>query len=132
MRKKIILGAMFSFIVISCDRPQPEPKVDAQKEDEVSYASDLPKDAFKIDLNMSPSEDDLALVQKIRQALTSDNTLSYGAKNISIHSRNGIVFIEGHVKTEREKALVAGKIRQMYEVNGMENHLEVLHKQRNL
>ena len=130
-KRWMLIAPMLSLMVIACDRPQPVPRDDIPKEEEeLSYVdgSDLPLDAFDGNVNTIQTEQDIALIQRIRQALVSDNSLSYGAKNISIRTRNGIVTLEGTVKSEREKYLIAGKIRQMYEVNAIENHLGVKNK----
>jgi len=51
----------------------------------------------------SNSKDDLALTQKIRQAVVKDGSLSMNAKNVKIIARDGKITLQGPVDSQQEK-----------------------------
>ncbi len=63
--------------------------------------------------NQKENEADLAITQNIRQALTSDDSLSVNAKNIKIVTSEGAVTLRGPVKDVTEKDRVTTKARQV-------------------
>ena len=61
----------------------------------------------------SNSKDDLALTQKIRQAVMKDGSLSMNAKNVKIIAQDGEITLKGPVDSQQEKDTIgtkAGKI----------------------
>jgi len=54
----------------------------------------------------SQSKADLALAQKIRQAIVKDKTLSTNAHNCKVVTRDGSVTLRGPVNSDKEKATV--------------------------
>jgi osmotically-inducible protein OsmY len=54
----------------------------------------------------SQSKPDLALAQKIRQAIVKDKTLSTDAHNCKVVTRDGAVTLRGPVKSEEEKSAI--------------------------
>lgn len=54
----------------------------------------------------SQTKEDLALVQKIRQAIMGDKTLSTSAHNCKVITRDGTVTLRGPVKSAREKSTI--------------------------
>ena len=54
-------------------------------------------------LDQSSSPADLVMVQEIRRAVVSDDTLSVTAKNAQIVTSSGIVVLRGSVQTARER-----------------------------
>jgi osmotically-inducible protein OsmY len=54
--------------------------------------------------DQSQSKPDLALAQKIRQAITKDKTLSTNAHNCKVVTRDGSVTLRGPVDSAKEKA----------------------------
>lgn len=54
----------------------------------------------------SQNKADLALAQKIRQAIVKDKTLSTNAHNCKVVTRDGAVTLRGPVNSEKEKAAV--------------------------
>ena len=73
----------------------------------------------------SNSKEDLALVQRIRQAVVKDDSLSMNAKNVKIIVRQGKVLLRGPVETPQEKANLAAKARQIAGPGNVEDQLEV-------
>jgi osmotically-inducible protein OsmY len=73
----------------------------------------------------SNQKDDLALTQRIRQAVVKDRALSMNAKNVKIITRQGKVLLRGPVETPQEKAALAAKARQIAGPGNVEDQLEV-------
>ena len=73
----------------------------------------------------SSAKDDLALTQRIRQAVVKDHSLSMDAKNIKIITRNGKVMLRGPVKTQQEKDAIAAKASEIAGKGNVEDQLEV-------
>src|SRR6267154_4426292 len=51
----------------------------------------------------SNSKDDLAMTQKIRQAVMKDGSLSMNAKNVKIIAQDGKITLKGPVDSQQEK-----------------------------
>ncbi len=111
-----------SLVLLACDQPKPEPK-----QDRVSMEDSTPSRNTNYQANQ---DSDRLLVQRIRQTLSNDYTLSSNAKNIQVTAVNGTVTMEGSVNSQREKAMIANKIRQMNGVNDIQNRLEVTNQAR--
>ena len=73
----------------------------------------------------SNAKDDLALTQRIRQAVVKDHSLSMDAKNVKIITRNGKVMLRGPVKTQQEKDAIAAKASEIAGKGNVEDQLEV-------
>jgi hyperosmotically inducible periplasmic protein len=73
----------------------------------------------------SNQKDDLALTQRIRQAVVKDRALSMNAKNVKIITRQGKVLLRGPVETPQEKASIAAKAGQIAGPGNVEDQLEV-------
>ena len=73
----------------------------------------------------SNSKEDLALVQRIRQAVVKDDSLSMNAKNVKIIVRQGKVQLRGPVETPQEKDAIAAKAGEIAGKNNVDNQLEV-------
>jgi hyperosmotically inducible periplasmic protein len=73
----------------------------------------------------SNSKDDLALTQKIRQAVVKDSSLSMNAKNVKIIARDGVITLQGPVDSQQEKDAIATKAREIAGKDKVEDQLEV-------
>jgi hyperosmotically inducible periplasmic protein len=73
----------------------------------------------------SNSKDDLALTQKIRQAVVKDGSLSMNAKNVKIIARDGKITLQGPVDSQQEKDAIATKAREIAGKDKVEDQLEV-------
>jgi hyperosmotically inducible periplasmic protein len=73
----------------------------------------------------SNSKDDLALTQKIRQAVIKDRSLSMNAKNVKIIARDGIITLQGPVDSQQEKDTIATEAREIAGKDKVEDQLEV-------
>jgi osmotically-inducible protein OsmY len=75
--------------------------------------------------DQSENPADLALTQKIRQALMQDDSLSMTAKNVKIMSTGGSVTLRGPVANEKEKTAIAAKAQQIAGNTKVDNQLEI-------
>ena len=73
----------------------------------------------------SNSKDDLALTQKIRQAVIKDGSLSMNAKNVKIIAQDGKITLKGPVDSQLEKNTIAAKAGEIAGKDKVENQLEV-------
>ena len=73
----------------------------------------------------SNSKDDLALTQKIRQAVVKDSSLSMNAKNVKIIARDGTITLQGPVDSQQEKDAIATKAREIAGKDKVKDQLEV-------
>jgi hyperosmotically inducible protein len=71
------------------------------------------------------NEADRTITQNIRQAVTADDSLSTNAKNVKIITNDGTVTLRGPVKSEKEKAEIEAKAKQVAGVKRVDNQLEV-------
>src|SRR5580692_460254 len=73
----------------------------------------------------SNSKDDLALTQKIRQAVMKDGSLSMNAKNVKIIARDGAITLKGPVDSQQEKDTIATAAGAIAGKDKVDNQLEV-------
>ena len=71
------------------------------------------------------NETDRKIIQDVRKALTSDDSLSTSAQNVTVVSTNGTVTLRGNVKDSSEKQKVADKAMQVAGVSNVDNQLTV-------
>lgn len=64
-------------------------------------------------LDQSNDPEDLAVTQRIRQALIAQETLSIDAKNLKVITINGQVTLRGQVESAEEKSRVEDMVRTM-------------------
>jgi hyperosmotically inducible periplasmic protein len=75
----------------------------------------------------APSETatDRALTREIRQAITTDDSLSTSARNVTVITSGGVVTLRGPVANEQERNAVAAKAEGTTGVKRLDNQLEV-------
>ena len=73
----------------------------------------------------SNSNDDLALTQKIRQAVMKDGSLSMNAKNVKIIAQDGKITLKGPVDSQQEKDTIAREAGEIAGKDKVDNQLEV-------
>ena len=73
----------------------------------------------------SNSKDDLALTQKIRQAVMKDGSLSMNAKNVKIIAQDGKITLKGPVDSQQEKDSIGTKAGEIAGKDKVDNQLEV-------
>jgi len=69
------------------------------------------------------NETDRKIIQGVRQALTSDSSLSTAAQNVTVVSSNGNVTLRGSVKDDSEKQKIQEKAMQVAGVTNVDNQL---------
>lgn len=75
--------------------------------------------------DQAENEADRTITQNVRQAITSDDSLSTSAQNVKIISNDGNVTLRGPVKSEQEKKEIEAKAKQVAGVKRVDNQLEV-------
>jgi hyperosmotically inducible periplasmic protein len=73
----------------------------------------------------SNSKDDLALTQKIRQAVMKDRSLSMNAKNAKIIVQDGKITLKGPVDSQQEKETIGAEAGEIAGKDKVDNQLEV-------
>ena len=73
----------------------------------------------------SNSKDDLALTQKVRQAVMKDGSLSMNAKNVKIIAQDGKITLKGPVDSQQEKDTIATQAGDIAGKDKVDNQLEV-------
>jgi hyperosmotically inducible protein len=73
----------------------------------------------------SNSKDDLALTQKIRQAVMKDGSLSMNAKNVKIIAQDGKITLKGPVDSQQEKDTIATEAAEIAGKDKVDDQLEV-------
>ena len=73
----------------------------------------------------SNSKDDLALTQKIRQAVMKDGSLSMNAKNAKIIAQDGKITLKGPVDSQQEKDTIGAEAGEIAGKDKVNNQLEV-------
>jgi osmotically-inducible protein OsmY len=71
------------------------------------------------------NEADITISAAIRKAVVDDNALSLNAHNVKITTANGVVTLQGPVKSDREKQSIESKAKQVAGVKSVNNLLEV-------
>jgi osmotically-inducible protein OsmY len=75
--------------------------------------------------DQSESEADRTISQNIRDAITSDDSLSTNGKNVKIITNDGTVTLRGPVKSDKEKTDIEAKAKQVAGVKKVDNQLEI-------
>ena len=73
----------------------------------------------------SNSKDDLALTQKVRQAVMKDGSLSMNAKNVKIIAQDGKITLKGPVDSQQEKEKIGTEAGEIAGKDKVDNQLEV-------
>lgn len=79
-------------------------------------------------MDQGTSEADQNLTRKIRRDLMSDDSLSVYAQNVTIVTRDGVVTLQGQVRSEREKSVIQEKARKTAGVSKVVARLDVMAK----
>jgi osmotically-inducible protein OsmY len=74
--------------------------------------------------DQSSAEADVALTRRIRQAITSDESMSLLARNVKIITRAGVVTLRGPVETAQERTTIATLAKDAGAVR-VDNQLEI-------
>ena len=130
---KKILIPLFTSILLVCSSPGQQATAtpsdsaasDSTKADNTQRNSSEQNKNTDTAEKQSNSKDDLALTQKIRQAVVKDGSLSMNAKNVKIIAQDGKITLKGPVDSQQEKDTIAAKAGEIAGKDKVENQLEV-------
>jgi hyperosmotically inducible protein len=131
--KKFLLPLYASFLMVYSSQTQqatPTPRDPAAASDATEAdntkrnASEQNKDTDTAE-KQSNSKDDLALTQKIRQAVMKDGSLSMNAKNVKIIAQDGKITLKGPVDSQKEKDTIGTEAGEIAGKDKVDNQLEV-------
>jgi hyperosmotically inducible protein len=131
--KKFLLPLYASFLMVYSSQAQqatPTPRDPAAASDATEAdntkrnASEQNKDTDTAE-KQSNSKDDLALTQKIRQAVMKDGSLSMNAKNVKIIAQDGKITLKGPVDSQKEKDTIGTEAGEIAGKDKVDNQLEV-------
>lgn len=126
---KIITVLFLATVLISgCSKDRSEDKQVSQTAVEPDNSGRNVRDRDdrnKTSGDQSESEADRTISQNIRAAITSDDSLSTNAKNVKIITSDGTVTLRGPVKSDKEKAEIEAKAKQIVGVKKVDNQLEI-------
>ena len=119
--KKLLLPLYASLLIVYSSQGQqatPTPRdpataLDATEADNTKRNSSEQNKNTDTAEKQSNNKDDLALTQKIRQAVVKDGSLSMNAKNVKIIARDGTITLQGPVDSRQEKDTIATKAREI-------------------
>ena len=104
-------------LVIGCSRDRDTrqaPQSSAAVEPTTPAAmSEIATKGRRLPGDQSENEADRTITQNIRKAITADDSLSTNAKNVKIITNDGTVTLRGPVKSEKEKADIEAKAKQV-------------------
>ena len=126
--KTIIILLFSTLLVVACSKNRSDNKQVSQTAVEPDNSGRNVRDRDdqnKTTGDQSENEADRTITQNIRRAVTADDSLSTNAKNVKIITNNGLVTLRGPVKSEKEKAEIEAKAKQVAGVKSVDNQLEV-------
>ena len=131
--KKFLLPLYASFLMVYCSQGQqatPTPHDPATASDSTE-ADNTKRNSSEQNKNtdtaekQSNSKDDLALTQKVRQAVMKDGSLSMNAKNVKIIAQDGKITLKGPVDSQQEKDTIGTEAGEIAGKDKVDNQLEV-------
>jgi hyperosmotically inducible periplasmic protein len=130
--KKILLPILASLLMIYSSQGQqatPSPKdstgSDSTEADNTRRNSSEQNKNTETAEKQSNNKDDLALTQKVRQAVMKDGSLSMNAKNVKIIAQDGKITLKGPVNSQQEKDTIGTEAGEIAGKDNVDNQLEV-------
>ena len=130
--KILLLPAMASILLVCSSQgqqatatPSDPAASDSSKADNTKRNSSEQNKNTDTAEKQSNSKDDLALTQKIRQAVVKDGSLSMNAKNVKIIARDGTITLQGPVDSQQEKDTIGAAAGEIAGKDKVDNQLEV-------
>ena len=126
--KSITLLLLSMVLMVGCSKNRSEDKQVSQTAVEADNSGRNVRDRDdqnKTTGDQSENEADRTITQNIRRAVTADDSLSTNAKNVKIITNDGTVTLRGPVKSEKEKAEIEAKAKQVAGVKRVDNQLEI-------
>ena len=130
---KFLLPLFASFLMVYSSQGQqatPTPRdpataSDATEADNTKRNSSVQNKNTDTAEKQSNNKDDLALTQKIRQAVMNEGSLSMNAKNVKIIAQDGKITLKGPVDSQQEKDTIGTKAGEIAGKDKVDNQLEV-------
>jgi hyperosmotically inducible protein len=129
---KFLLPLFASFLMVYSSQGQqaaPTPRdpaaSDATEADNTKRNSSEQNKNTETAEKQSNSKDDLALTQKVRQAVMKDGSLSMNAKNVKIIAQDGKITLKGPVDSQQEKDTIGTEAGEIAGKDSVDNQLEV-------
>ena len=125
--KSFIVVLFSAFLIIGCSKDREDKQV-SQTAVEPDNSGRNVRDRDnqnKTAGDQSESEADRTISQNIRDAITSDDSLSTNGKNVKIITNDGTVTLRGPVKSDKEKTDIEAKAKRVAGVKKVDNQLEV-------
>ena len=129
---KYLLPLFASFLMVYSSQGQqatPTPRdpaaSDATEADNTKQNSSEQNKNTETAEKQSNSRDDLALTQKVRQAVMKDGSLSMNAKNVKIIAQDGKITLKGPVDSQQEKDTIGTEAGGIAGKDNVDNQLEV-------
>ena len=131
---KFLLPLFASFLMVYSSQGQqatptkprdPATASDATEADNTKQNSSEQNKNTETAEKQSNSKDDLALTQKIRQAVMKDDSLSINAKNVKIIAQDGKITLKGPVDSQQEKDTIGSEAGGIAGKDKVDNQLEV-------
>jgi|SRR5687767_7116074 hyperosmotically inducible periplasmic protein len=125
--KSFIVVLFSAFLIIGCSKDREDKQV-SQTAVEPDNSGRNVRDRDnqnKTAGDQSESEADRTISQNIRDAITSDDSLSTNGKNVKIITNDGTVTLRGPVKSDKEKTDIEAKAKQVAGVKKVDNQLEI-------
>lgn|SRR6266850_3339007 len=122
--KTIIVLLFSTLLVVACSKNRSDNKQVSQTAVEPDNSGRNVRDRDDQNKTTGDQSENEA-PQNIRRAVTADDSLSTNAKNVKIITNNGTVTLRGPVKSEKEKAEIEAKAKQVAGVKRVDNQLEV-------
>ena len=126
---KTFIVLLFSvFLVAGCSKDRSEDKQVSQTTVEPDNSGRNVRDRdnqTKTSGDQAENEADRTISQNIRAAITADDSLSINGKNVKVITSDGTVTLRGPVKSDKEKAEIEAKAKQVAGVKKVDNQLEI-------
>jgi hyperosmotically inducible protein len=135
---KFLLPLFASFLMVYSSQGQearPTPG-DAATASDATEADNTKQNSSEQNKNTETAEkqsnrqDDLALTQKVRQAVMKDGSLSMNAKNVKIIAQDGKITLKGPVDSQQEKDTIVSEAGEIAGKDKVDNQLEVKAKKK--
>lgn len=126
--KSFIVVLFAVFLVAGCSKDRSEDKQVSQTAVEPDNSGRNVRDRdnqTKTSEDQAENEADRTISQSIRAAITADDSLSTNGKNVKIITIDGTVTLRGPVKSDKEKANIEAKAKQIAGVKKVDNQLEI-------
>jgi hyperosmotically inducible periplasmic protein len=130
--KKLLLPLLASIVIVYSSEGQQAPATPSQPgASDPTNADNTQRNSSEQNKNtdtaekQSNSKDDLALTQKIRQAVMKDDSLSMNAKNVKIIAQDGKITLKGPVDSQQEKDTIGVQAGEIAGKDKVDNQLEV-------